>query len=335
MGTSSHDTQPERHVTTDPGLGVTVAERTDPGLAPPSGPVPTLEIIGEASATPPPVGVDRDAATPLPGGDPGRVVPRKVQGGGEQTPVPPEADGLLNGLIASENEAYFRKAKAGAQSSGEAAASFHAAPRAVAPGNPTPPPEAPVLLRRSVELEAADIEALAKVAPVPERRTERDTDPPGAVMRERPPEPTMRLPDPRSPWTEKAIAFGLAMLAVGAIGIIAVRWLGGPDASSTPQPAPTHANPPTATPAAVRPAVAPEPSIPPPPPEVAPAPSVVDTAAAADPASPETTAPRPGARPRGKGLPAEPGTRRAPGQASPGAPGEVVPPAKDDVKRSM
>jgi hypothetical protein len=327
MSTGSHDTQPEaRHVTTDPGLGVTVRERTDPGVAPVVSTAATLEKVGGE--------VDRDAETPVPPislASPAREVPRAaLRLGGDPTPVPPElTDGLLSGLIASENEAYFRKAKAGSDSSGEAAAAFHGKPHVVAPGNPTPAPEPPVLLRRSVEVELADREALARANPPPVLdRKDRDTDPPSPVRRmESMPEPTVPLPEPRTVWTEKAIAFGLAALAVGALGIILVRWIGG-GAPAASEANPTRAT--TATTTAAPPAEQPAVQIPPPP-TAAPAPPVVDTAVAAEPLPTET----PGVRPGGKSPRVGPGTRKAPAQSGTTGPVEVVPPPKDDVKRQM
>jgi hypothetical protein len=324
MATGTHDTEPDKpHVPTDPGLGVTVT-RTDPGVAPASR---TLEIVGDASATPAPVAVDRDAETPVPAisaAAPARAVPpAAARLGGDVTPVPPETDGLLSGLIASENEAYFRKAKASSQSSGEAAAAFHGAPHAVAPGNPTPPPEPPVLLRRSVEMELADVDALARAGGADVGRAQRDTDPPSPV---RPipelSEPTLPLPEPRAAWTDKAVAFGLAVLAVGAIGVILVKWTGG-SAPETPPAEVTHAAPDST--AVVPPVTA---AIPPPPPVQPAAPLPVDTAVQAEPVGPEPSAVRPTRGPR---------VRRVPG-AVPGAssgPVEVAPPPKDDVKRSM
>jgi hypothetical protein len=376
MGASNHDTQPERHVATDPGLGVKVApggppsnartaERTDPGVAPPASMPSTLEVLTEPAPLRAPVaGVDRDAATPvapLVRPYPERVIPiasaplPNVRSQSDATPVPPETDGLLNGLIASENEAYFRKAKAGAQSSGEAAAAFHVEAQAVAPANLTPPPEPRVVLRRSLDMEIADAEALVgKAVPAAsplelavteppafdpaidaraeraaeEERATRDTDPP-APVRERLAEPTVPLlPDPRSQWTDKAIAFGLAALAVGAVGIIAVRWFGGSSASPSPTEvtAPAHATAPPPV------EVAPLPSIPaPPPPAAIPAPSVVNTAMSAEPAVPEAPVQRPVGRPPR----VNPTTRRAPVPGGSSEPAEVTPPAKDDVKRSM
>jgi hypothetical protein len=331
MSTGSHDTQPEgRHVTTDPGLGVTVRERTDPGVAPVVSTPATLERVRE--------GVDRDAETPVPPislSSPARDMPRAAARiGGDPTPVPPElTDGLLSGLIASENEAYFRKAKAGSESSGEAAAAFHGKPHVVAPGNPTPPPEPPVLLRRSVEVELADREALARANPPPVlERKDRDTDPPSPVRRmESMPEPTVPLPEPRTVWTEKAIAFGLAVLAVGALGIIVVRWVGGSaPAASQANPTRGTASTTTAAPPVAQGAPAPEVQIPPPP-TAAPAPAAVDTAVAAEPLPAEAPPVRPGV----KGPRVNPGTRRAPAQNGTTGPVEVVPPPKDDVKRQM
>jgi hypothetical protein len=321
MATGTHDTEPDKpHVSTDPGLGVTVGNRTDPGVAP----VRALEIVGDSSATPAPVAVDREAETPVPpiSAVPARAVPpAAARLGGDMTPVPPETDGLLSGLIASENEAYFRKAKAGAQSSGEAAAAFHGAPHAVAPGNPTPPPEPPVLLRRSVEMELADVDALATAGGADVGRAQRDTDPPSAVKpKQELSEPTLPLPEPRAAWTDKAVAFGLAVLAVGAIGVILVKWAGG-SAPETPPVEVTHTAP---TSTAVAPPVTA--AIPPPPVETA-APPPVDTAVA-EPVSPEPSAARPNRGPR---------VRRTPGSApgSSSGPVEVAPSPKDDVKRTM
>jgi hypothetical protein len=330
MHPDRNDTQPEGpRVSTDPGMGVTVKERTDPGVAPPVSLSRALEVVTEESA-PPVGGASDDVATQPAAAVPVRVLPR-AERVPEPTPVPPEADGLLNGLIASENEAYFRKAKASAQSSGEAAAAFHGQPHAVAPGNPTPPPEAPVLLRRSVELEVADAEALAK-AQSERKRSDRDTDPAGrsGPVPELLPEPTVPLPEPGSPWTDRAIAFGLALLAVGALGIAAVRWLGHrapPEETSftshsegspasTAQPAVTAAPPPPVAPESTV-------SIPPPPPVADPT-STAAEPVSADPVQRPTRAPR---------APAAPRKASAPGASS--APGEAPPTPKDDVKRSM
>ncbi len=292
-----HDTEPAvRPVKTDPGLGVVVREAVEQATATVTEPTPP---------SPPP----SDVA-------PGRA----ARAGGDSTPVPPETDGLLSGLIASENEAYFRKAKPGSQSSGEAAAAFHGQPRAVAPGNPTPPPEPPVLLRRSVELELAN-------PPPPLERAQRDTDPPARVRPapETLPEPTVPLPAPRGAWTDRAIAFGLAALAVGALGIIAVRWIGGSEPASSTRPVTTST---AAPPVAQAP---PGPAIPPPPAVVPPPPAIDPTSLSAEPQSvPETPLSRPGKAPR-----TPPGSRHVAGQAGSAAPGEVLPPPKDDVKRSM
>jgi hypothetical protein len=149
------------------------------------------------------------------------------------------------------------------------------------------------------------------------------------VVRERLAEPTVPLlPEPRSQWTDKAIAFGLAALAVGAVGIIVVRWFGGSsDAPSQAEvTAPAHA---TAPPPVV---VAPLRAIPaPPPPASVPAPPEVNTALSAEPAVPEAPAQRPVGRPPR----VNPATRRAPVPGGTGEPVEVAPPPKDDVKRSM
>jgi hypothetical protein len=328
MATGTHDTEPEKpHVPTDPGLGVTVKTQTDPGVAPP---LRTLEVV--ASATPAPVGIDRDAETPVPAisaGSPARQVPRAAALGGDMTPVPPETDGLLNGLIASENEASSRKAKASSQSSGEAAAAFHGAPHAVAPGNPTPTPEPPVLLRRSVEMELADVGALAKSDDPLGGRVERDTDPPSPVKRNPDlPDPTIPLPAPRAVWTDKAVAFGLAALAVGALGVILVKWTGA-STSEAPPVEVTHVAPTSSTTAPPVAAGSWTAAIPAPPVQTAepPAPAV-DTATVAEPVSPEPAVARPGKGPR---------VRRAPGAAPAASSGpvEVTPPPKDDVKRSM
>jgi hypothetical protein len=320
-----------RHVTTDRGLappsGLDPKKATDPGVAPPSSPPASLEVVDSTASTaptPPPVAPVApavrapsvlDASPELP--------PLAVRLGGDPTPVPETTDGLLNGLIASENEAYFRRAKAASASSGEAAAAFHGQPRAVSPGSPTPPPEPPVLLRKSVEM---DIDEAAKVAPQRRDRSEATTEPnpldvpvaPRAVPEDRLPDPTIELPEPRPPWIEKAVAFGVAVLAVGAIGLLLVRWLSPDEAKGTPPT--TSAAPPVVQTAAPPLPVA---SIPPPPPR-APAPS----------ADPTPTAEAQPARPVKATPPSSPRTTPRAARSAEG-PQEVVPPPKDDVKRSM
>jgi hypothetical protein len=328
-----------RHITTDRGLapasGLDSKKATDPGVAPPSSQPAVLEVMDPNAATaptPPPVAavpavplaaVPRapnvlDASPELP--------PIATRVGGDPTPVPETTDGLLNGLIASENEAYFRRAKPAAASSGEAAAAFHGDPHPVAPGNPTPPPEPPVLLRRSVEM---DIEEAARIGSRPRDRSEVTTEPnpldlpiaQRSALEGPSPDPTIELPEPRPAWTEKAVAFGIAVLAVGAIGLLLLRWLSTDDGKTTAPPASTA--PPVVQTAAPLPPVSGT-AIPPPQPASSPEPTPM---AEAQP-PPKSTV---------RGTSATPPAPRTIPRASHSAEGpqEAVPPPKDDVKRSM
>jgi hypothetical protein len=339
MATSrTQDTEPEApRVPTDPGLapessphaghaghagpaGILAGppgakKSTDPGLAPPSSSpaaqTARLEVVAPASLARP-----LDMSPELP--------PSAPRMGGDPTPVPPE-DGLLNGLIASESEAYFHRAKAASASSGEAAAAFHAEPRALAQGNPTPPPEPPVLLRRSVEMDIAEASALAARPPP----AEAPTDPiPRDLRRATPPDATIPLPAPRGPLLERVLAFAVAVMVVGIVGILVVRWLTADEVAAPHVSLPVPA---TAQAAQVPTSV----SSPPPVTAAIPPPEPVAAPVQADPSPVVET------RPTGKtnALPgSRPNSRVAPpsnGGASSGAPVEVAPPQKNDVKRSM
>jgi hypothetical protein len=108
------------------------------------------------------------------------------------------------------------------ETSGEDAASFYGEPRAVSPGVPTMPPEPPVMIEPQVEAEAEAVRPRSRAdrvtVPIARVREAAKTMPP---MAPRPPESS-----PRGTWSHTAIAFVLAALAVGALGIIALRWLG-------------------------------------------------------------------------------------------------------------
>jgi len=307
---------------------------TDPGVAPLSSPPAGLELVDPGAVTaptPPPVApiasaaAAPGAAVPLPAhllDTSPELPPLATRFGGDPTPVPETTDGLLNGLIANENEAYFRRAKAASASSGEAAAAFHGDPRPVAAGSPTPPPEPPVLLRQSVEM---DIEKASTIGARRLHRSEVTTepnpiDPPVAVrgaLEERLPDPTIELPEPRPAWVQKALAFGIAVLAVGAVGLLLLRWLSNDDVKETAPAAPSAA--PVVQTAALPPE--PGPAIPPPPPASSPEP----TAEARTPTKNSVRA-----------SPGAPGSRTTPRTSrSVEGPQEVVPPPKDDVKRSM
>jgi hypothetical protein len=289
--------------------------KTDPGIAPPS--------AGSGNE---------------PAGD--SIAPAATPPAGDLTPVPPE-DGLLSGLIAGENEAYFRRAKAAPASNGDGAAAFHGGPHSVSAGNPTPAPEAPVRLRDSVEKDIAEMDVVRASQPgAPKRargsRAEEATDPdptsPRANDKKKGLDPTVPNPAPRTPGMETMLAFGAAALAVGVIALLLVRGLTGAGRASASQATESPSAPVAATAAIAQPA-APPPS--PPPPVVAPptppAPAVDNTpampaiaatpAAAAHPAKPAVKAPAPRAT-----------APRAP--ASAGSPA-ALPPPKDDVKRSM
>jgi hypothetical protein len=319
----------ERHVTTDRGLAPPSEPEpkkgTDPGVAPPSGAAAALEVVDPTAPTPPPVSEVVPAVKVLDASP--ELPPLAIRLGGDPTPVPAEmTDGLLSGLIASENEAYFRRAKAASASAGDAAAAFHGEPRPVSPGNPTPPPEPPVLLRRSVEM---DIVEAAHSASSRRERSEVTTEPNPVDLRFAPrealPDPTMPLPEPRPPWAEKAVAFGAAVLAVGVIGVLLVRWLSGGPTPATPQTAQSEvqtASPPVPPSVPVEPRAASIPS--------AQTPDPTPTAEA-QPARTSGASGRPVSP--GQGPRTTPTTPRAP--HSSGAPPEVVPPPKDDVKRSM
>jgi hypothetical protein len=335
----TQDTDPSgRRVTTDPGLAPEpgLKKSTDPGLAPPSTPGARLEIRDATPPMDPPVALGSshlalDASPELP--------PSAVRFGGDATPVPAElTDGLLNGLLASQNEAYFRRAKAASASSGEAAAAFHGEPHVVPQGSPTPAPEPPVLLRRSVEMDIAktqeEPQANREPAAIPE--TELPTNPKQARIRESTPsDATVPLPAPRSRWIEKALAFAVAVMVVGIVGILLVRWLSD-EPANRPLGNPALAHPPLATPAtsahaaatrAEAPVAAPAPADPAP----------VSPSAPAAQTQPPPTEALP-VRPTGKGSPSrgdnsQAAPVRAPRPAP--SPGEVLPREKDDVKRSM
>jgi hypothetical protein len=339
MATSqTQDTQPEApRVPTDPGLapessptaGILAGppgsppgskKSTDPGLAPPSSQVAQaarLEVVAPAGHAGPERARPLDMSPELP-----PLAPRM---GGDPTPVPPE-DGLLNGLIASESEAYFHRAKAASASSGEAAAAFHAEPRELAQGNPTPPPEPPVLLRRSVEMDIAEASALAARPPP----AEAPTDPiPRDLRRATPPDATIPLPAPRGPMLERVLAFAVAVMVVGIIGILLVRWLSADEVAAPPVPPASQASQAST-------------SVPSPPPVTAAIPPPPEPVATASPAPVQADpAPVVETRPTGK-TNALPGSRTNPrvaplsnGGASSSAPVEVAPPQKNDVKRSM
>jgi hypothetical protein len=334
-----------RHITTDPGLSpesgageANAKKSTDPGIAPPSVQPARLEVVDPTAPTPPPDESNPsfvrrhefDASPELP--------PAAPRFGGEPTPVPAEmTDGLLSGLIASESEAYFRRAKAASASSGDAAAAFHGGPRALAPGSPTPAPEPPVLLRRSVEMDIVEAERAGVIPSKPEPQLEDEaenslgdtTDPnPGDFRRRVPLDPTLPLPAPRAPWLEKALAFGIAVVAVSLIGVLLVRWLSGNDPGPS---APVSAVSPVGQEpvVAAQPVAPPQAAVPIPPPPAAetvvPSPQPVNQAAtpsAAEPPVRSSKGPGPRVTPRAA-------------QGTGGPAPETLPPPKDDVKRSM
>jgi hypothetical protein len=300
------DSKPDKRqsVSTDPGLGEAKAT-TDPGLAPQFEPFPSID---RSAPTPPessaPISHRHAQAPPLPLSASPSPRPVVVRFGGEPTPLPPEVtEGLLSGLIASENEAYFQKTKAAAESAGEANASFHGAAHSISPGIPTPLPEPPVMLRTSVELDIANAAALRTKGDGAGReleKTQRIVRPKSAS-----PDPTFTMPPPRSAWGDKWIAFAGVAVTLGAVGILAVRWLdeGGTAASqeatsatptATPTPTPTPTPTESATPTAE-----------------------VDAGAAVRPGSKVDVPPRA----------TVPSARRVGGSSNP--------PPKDDVKRTM
>lgn len=280
---------------------------TDPGIAPP-----------RTSS-----GKDTDPGAA--GADDAGALPAMVRVKGEQTPVPPEmTDGLLSGLIAGENEAYFRRAKAAPASNGDAAAAFHGGPSALGAGNPTPPPEPPVLLRRSVETEI-----VRASLPPPDglRGDARDSNPAGARGHAKNKlEATVPNPAPRAPGMEMLTAFAVAALAAGLVAILVVRgvWGGSTNtAASSPPPAPL------ATAASQPQPASPPPSLPPPPAPVDTSPPVTPPVPAAIASAAPVTKPTvktPAARAQGP--------RASPSASATSAPA-VLPPPKDDVKRSM
>ncbi len=315
MRMRSHDTDPDGpahpHVPTDPGLGA--AKTTETG--PPAGVKPS-----EVTTEPGPSSVKaslRDAASVTPildaKGQVVEITPIPVEplpaASPDPTPVPPGAtERLLNGLLRAENDAYFHKTKQASESSGEGAAAFHTSPRLVDPGNSTPPPEPPVLLRRSVEKDIADLGAgLASKG-----KSERRSDPPSildAPMR-RGLEPTdISLPKApgRSHWVERIVAVAGAAVAVTLLSLLVLRWMKSPEPDATPAP-------PTAPATAEAPTVA----VPTIPVSALPAAPATDTATAPSPRAPTTATstavasavppPRPGGVPR-----ATPPASRPPG----------------------
>jgi hypothetical protein len=284
--------------------------KTDPGVAPPQ--------TGSAKDTDPEgLGVS-PSATPL---------------GGERTPVPAETtDGLLSGLMAGENEGYFRRAKAASASNGDAAVAFHGGPRPVSMRNPTPPPEAPVLLRRSVEM---DIERVSSRPGVPWGEVlgaEEADDPKQLALRESPPlDPTVPLPAPTAPGTpgtDRVLAFAVAALGAIVIAFLIVRAFSNREATA-PAPPPVSASAAPAQPAA---AAAPSTTAPPPVAfPISPPPSPESSSPTTPAVEASSTVARPG-RPMGKTPARTPGPRASPNTGG-------VPPAfpapKDDVKRSM
>jgi hypothetical protein len=205
------DTKPDKrqHVETDPGLGRPKVTTT-PG--PPE--IEPIQVVDRSALTPP------EASSPL---SPSRW-PVAVRFGGEPTPLPLEAtEGLLSGLIESENEAYFRKTKPSSESSGESAAAFHGAPHSVQPGIATPLPEPAVMLRSSLERDLAEV-AKATSQPTAAAAALEETQ---RIARRRDVshDPTLTLAPPRSTLADKWIAFGVAVVTVAAIGILGVRWL--------------------------------------------------------------------------------------------------------------
>jgi hypothetical protein len=311
------DTKPEKrqHVPTDPGLGDGKVA-TDPGVAPPSDPV--LPVVDRSAPTPPD---PSPAISPSPH-------PVVVRFGGELTPVPPE-DRLLSGLLESESEAYFRKTKPASESSGQAAAAFHGAARAVQPGVSTPLPEPPVMLRSSVELDIAEV---AKRASHPEVRDLAALvgETLGIPSRSRVTlEPTVTLGAPRSAWVDKWIAFGAAAVVVAVVGILGVRWFAGsgapeaasmakkaatatPTATATATPTPTGTGTPTGTATAI--------------PTPTPTPTPTESAVGVQAPS--------GAR-SGSKAPIPPPRTTRPRVAAPLSVPPDAPSPKDDVKRSM
>src|SRR5580692_5438933 len=248
---------------------------TDPGIAPPSSDFRQ----------------DADAPPELP--------PLPTRLGGDSTPVPPEVtDGLLSGLIAGENEAYFRRAKAAPATNGDAAAAFHGGPHPLSVGSPTPPPEEPVLLRSSVEKDIAEMSVVRASRPdgiAQGRRSRPDeaTDPDPAALRASKPPPeklvekavdrTLPLPAPRSPGTEVLLAFAAAALAVGVVAVLLTRGLSGSPA--------TAASPSSTSTSGVASAAASAPPPPAPPPPQAPSPPPAPPVATA--ATPVAPAPSP------------------------------------------
>ena len=373
MASSSHkDADPEgRHVRTDPGISPgggdadpAAKKSTDPGIAPPLTQTARLAVVETTAPIPPPV-VAAPAVLGGPGGVPQALPARQVidaspelppasaRLGGDPTPVPAEmTDGLLSGLIASESEAYFGKAKAASASSGEAAVAFHGPARAVAPGAPTQPPEPPVMLRRSIEM---DIVAAARGQEASRQRLNDPnavTDPmledprrvptvrvqparavaasgQARVERDVRKDETFVLPETESRRTVMIVAAGVAVLAL----IGALAWM----RSGRSEPAPSVATAPVSADSVAVSAPIPLPSIPPPPVQASATPA--ETAATAVPAPSEaplaTSAEAQPTHPT-KG-PRAPGVQRTTPRATPsaGSPPEVLPPAKDDVKRSM
>jgi hypothetical protein len=280
--------------------------KTDPGVAPPQ--------TGSAKDTDP-EGLGLSPSAPL---------------GGEPTPVPPETtDGLLSGLMAGENEGYFRRAKEASASNGDAAVAFHGGPRSVSVGNPTPPPEAPVLLRRSVEM---DIERVSSRPGVPWGEVfaaEETDDRKQVALREGPPlDPTVPLPAPTAPGTpgtDRVLAFAVAALGAIVIVFLLVHALSGRE-PSTPVPPPVTASAAPVQPAATTATPPVGFPIPPPPSSESPPPTTPAVEAS-------TSVARP-ARPMGK----TPASRMTGPRASPNTsavPAAAFPVPKNDVKRSM
>src|SRR5579859_2990235 len=93
-----NDTDPQPRVSTDPGLGVVVRP-----------------VLGVERAITEPV--------PQPSPSPSDVAPSAADA--DVTPVPPETDGILDGLIAGQNKVHFRTPRPSPESHGEDSAAFH------------------------------------------------------------------------------------------------------------------------------------------------------------------------------------------------------------------
>lgn len=309
----SNDTDPDspltrQRVATDPGLGAPRKAQT-------------------------PAGSDGDPTPVLaPKGDDAPSRPFAMKPRTDPTPVPATTDMLLSGLIASESEAYFKKTKPAAESSGEAAVAFAAGPHTLQTRNPTPPPEPAILLRRSLEMDLVK-GADKRDDPTPPTALYSGASGASSPPRRREPEPTeidMPLRPGRPIWVERSGAFIAAALIVGAVGMLLFRWM-------APHAQPSEATPFVAPP--VQPSMQPsmqtsgaQPAAP------APRPPLVTTAMVQAPQAPVATPPetapvkasssRPVTAPRGMG----PGPSR---MLPPPDPGDPVPPPKDDVKRTL